>query len=219
MSEKMGVIVVSFDDLVRAEQAARATDYWRQANPSLPIGPITVVGRTPSGSVAVSTSGVIRPRSGARQGFWVGLILIGLPAAGIAGFVGWILAAVLTSLLSLTGLVNDDVASFITFAVAVGFAVVVGLVLGLLGGLVGACVGALIGLADSRLRGFPPSEVGSMASHVSAGNAIVAVSAGAATAPIVTDELLRLGGTPNPLTGQDSTPKMKGTAKTDVASG
>lgn len=193
----MGVVVVAFDDMLRAEQAARATDLWRSANSStLSVGPIMVVGRTVSGAVAVDTRGVVRPRSGARRGFLTGLIVAGLPAAGIGGFLGWLLGAVLTALLSLTGLIGDGAGALITFAIAVGGAAVLGLLVGLVGGLCGAGIGALIGLVDSRNSGFTSSEVGAMAAEVPSGDAIVAVSGGVTTLPLITDELTRLGGTP-----------------------
>lgn len=188
------LVVVGFDDLVRAEQAARAADFWRRANGSLPIGAIAVVGRTLSGSVAVETRGVLRPRTGARTGFFIGFFLIGLPVAGIAGFIGWLLGAVVTGLLSLTGLIEGDAATLAAIGVAVGFAVVGGLLSGLLGGLVGAVIGAVIGLIDYQMRGFSGSQMGAMAADVPAGNAVVAVNAGLSTAPLITDELLRLGG-------------------------
>ena len=192
----MGVVVVAFDDMLRAEQAARATDMWRSANRTLPVGPIMVVGRTVSGAVAVDTRGVVRPRSGARRGFVFGLVAAGLPAAGIGGFLGWLLGAVLTALLSLIGLIGDGAGALITFAITVGGAAVLGLLVGLVGGLLGAGIGALIGLVDSRSSGFTSSEVGAMAAEVPSGDAIVAVSGGVTTLPLITDELTRLGGTP-----------------------
>ena len=191
-----GVVVVAFDDLLRAEQAANAADMWRTANRTLPIGPIMVVGRSVSGAVAVDTRGVVRPRAGARRGFLIGLGLAGLPAAGIGGFVGWLIGVVLTALLSLTGLLDGAASVFVTLAIAVGGATVLGLVFGVLGGGVGAGIGALVGLIDSRGSAFSSSDVGAMAAEVPSGDAVVAVSAGVSTLPLVTDELTRLGGTP-----------------------
>jgi hypothetical protein len=192
----MGVVVVAFDDMLRAEQAARAADVWRSANRTLSVGPIMVVGRTVSGAVAVDTRGVVRPGAGAWRGFQTGLVVSGLPAAGIGGFLGWLLGAVVTALLTLTGLIEGGAATLITVAVTLGGAVVLGLMVGLVGGLIGAGIGALIGLIDSRSSGFTSSEVGAMAAEVSSGDAVVAVSGGVTTLPLITDELTRLGGTP-----------------------
>ena len=194
--DRMGLVIVGFDDMVRAEQAARAADFWRRANRTLPIGPITVVGRTLSGSVAVTSRGVVRPQVGARIGFLIGLFLLGLPAAGVAGFVGWLLGALVTGLLSLTGLIDGAVATFVTVAAALGSAVIGGLLVGLLGGLTGAAIGAIVGVIHSRMRGFTGSQVGAMAADVVAGTAVVAVKAGVSTVTLVTGELLRLGGIP-----------------------
>ena len=224
--DQMGVVVVGFDDMLRAEQAAGAADFWRRANRNLPIGPITVVGRTLSGSVAVRTRGFVRPRGGARRGFLIGLGLVGLPAAGIAGFVGWLLGAVVTGLLSLTGLIGGDNATVATIALAVGFAVVGGLLIGLVGALLGAGIGAIVGVIDSRMHGIAGSKVGAMAADVPAGKAIVAISAGVETAPLVTDELLRLGGVPRThpapsqqvVSTEEAAADVKGSGRTDVAS-
>src|SRR5690242_3230865 len=101
-------VAVGFDDALRAEQAANATSVWRTANPTLPVGPITVVRRTASGSVGVDTPGVMRPRTGAKTGFLIGALLAALPAAGIGGFIGWIVATIVTAILTLTGLVPDS---------------------------------------------------------------------------------------------------------------
>jgi hypothetical protein len=202
-SDGTGVVVMGFDDLLRAEQAARAADLWRSANRSLPVGPIMVVGRTVSGAVVVETRGVIPPRAGARRGFLIGLGLAGLPAAGIGAFLGWLVGVVVTALLTLTGLIQDGTAIFITIALAVGGAAVLGLLVGLLGGLLGTLTGAVVGLIDSRTRGFSGSEVGKVAAGMPSGDAIVAVSAGVPTIPLVTDELARLGGTPRPANMSD----------------
>jgi hypothetical protein len=190
------VVVVAFDDLLRAEQAARAADVWRSANRTLSVGPIMVVGRTVSGSVAVDTRGVVRPRAGAWRGFLVGLIVAGLPAAGIGGFLGWLLGTVMTVIGALIGFIDEGAATLITVAVTLGGAVVSGVLVGLVGGLIGAGIGALVGLIDSRSSGFTSSEVGAMAANVPSGDAIVAVSGGMTTLPLITDELTRLGGTP-----------------------
>ena len=220
VGDRTEVVIAGFDDTLRAEQAARATDLWRSANRTLPIGPIIVVGRTVSGSVAVNARGVVRPRAGARVGFLIGSVVAGLPASGIAGFLAWLLGSVLTALLSLVGLIGGATATIITLAIAVGGAVVGGLAVGLLGGLVGAGIGAVVGLIHSRTRGFTRSQMGALAADVAAGDAIVAVSAGVMTAPLVTDELLRLGGTPRPthaLSGAARTIDAKASEETDVA--
>jgi hypothetical protein len=112
---------------------------------------------------------VVRPRVGARIGFLIGLFLLGLPAAGVAGFIGWLLGALVTGLLSLTGLIDGALATGVTVAAAVGSAVMGGLLVGLLGGLTGAATGAIVGL-----------------------------KAGVSTVTLVTGELLRLGGIPRP---------------------
>jgi hypothetical protein len=191
-----GVVVVAFDDMLRAEQAARAADVWRSANRMLSVGPIMVVGRTVSGSVAVDTRGVVRPGTGARRGFLFGLIVSGLPAAGIGGFLGWLLGTVMTTLGALIGLIDEGAATLITIAVTLGGAVVAGVLVGVVGGLIGAGIGALVGLVDSRSSGFTSSEVGAMAAEVPSGDALVAVSGGVTILPLITDELTRLGGTP-----------------------
>ncbi len=196
--DRMALVVVGFDDMVRAEQAAGAADFWRRANRRLPIGPITVVGRTLSGSVAVTTHGVVRPRPGARRGFMVGLLLLGLPAAGVGGFIGWLFATLGTSLLNLTGVISDQLATVLTLGAVFTAAVIAAFLVGALGGLVGAGIGALVGVIHSRANDFSGSQVGVLADGVMAGDAIVAVKAGVSTVPLVTDELLRMGGIPRP---------------------
>jgi uncharacterized membrane protein len=214
-SDGMVTVVVEFDDVLRAKQAAYATGVWRTANPTLPVGPITVVKKTASGAVGVETSGVVRPRAGARTGFLIGALVAALPAAGIGGFVGWLLGALITALLTLTGLIPDSAATPITLAVGVGFAVLSAILVGLVGGLIGMGVGALVGWLESRSAGLTDDDIGPVAAELRPNDAMVVVKVSPPTAPLVTEELSRLGGSP-----REAPPRqISAAAKPNVAGG
>ena len=214
-TDGMVTVVVEFDDLLRAKQAAYATGVWKTSNPTLPVGPITVVSKTGSGAVGVETRGVVRPRAGARTGFLIGALVAALPAAGIGGFLGWLLGAVITALLTLTGLIPDSAATPITLAVGVGFAVLAGILVGLAGGLIGMGVGALVGWLASRSAGLTDDDIGPVAAELRPSDAMVVVKVSPPTVPLVKEELSRLGGSPREAPPQH----LSAPAKPDVAGG
>ena len=190
------LVVGVFGDEVRAEQAVRALEVWRGANRRLGVGPIGVVARYVSGTVAWRARGVTRPRRGALIGLLAGLVLFALPTAGAVALAVWVLASVVFGVAGLFGAVPSDQVGGLATTVALLGAGLVGLLVGLVGALLGCLIGLLVGFIDSRARGLSRSEVAQTASALAPGAWAAVARVEPAAEPLVRDELTRLGGAP-----------------------
>jgi hypothetical protein len=185
-----------FDDELRAEQAAASLKIWGRSNRELHLGPPCVVALRPSGSMSLHRLNRLHGRSGAVGGLVFGAVLFGLPAAGAAALIGWVLGNVVFGLAGLIGIVSDSgtLVTLSTFAIAA----LAALVAGLLGGALGLLIGWLAGLIANRVRGWTSPQVALVRSRLTPGTAAVLLRAPAESAPAVTSELARLGGAPRP---------------------
>jgi len=187
------LVVGVFDDEVRAMQAVEALHVWRRARRQLGIRPIAVAGRLSSGATTCRTWGVLRPRRGALIGLLAGLLLLALPAAGAAGFVGWALGSVMFGLGGLIGMVPSDQVGAMVLELTAGSAALAALLAGAVGALVGCLVGLLVGLIDSVARGLSHAESVRTLAMLDTGSWAVVARAQLPVAPAVRDELARLG--------------------------
>jgi len=190
-----GLVTSVFADEVRAEQAVSALEVWRRADRRLGVGPIGVVGRRVSGTVTSRTRGVVRPGRGALGGLVVGAILLGLPAAGAGWLLAWTLGSIAFGLAGLVGAIPSGQVGFLTLAVAAGAAGLAALLWGLVGGLIGCLVGFLVGLIDTAARGMSRTDLAQTLAGMSPGTWAAVVRVQPAAAPLVGEELTRLGGT------------------------
>jgi len=194
MSEPRALVVGVFEDEVRAEQAVRALEVWRSANRRAGIGPLAVVARRVSGTVTWRARGVLRPGRGALIGLLVGVVLLALPAAGAAGLAAYVLGTIIFGLAGLVGAVPSSQVGGMVVAVTFGSAALAALFAGLVGGLLGCLVGLVVGLIDGQARGLSGSEVAQTATSLAPGAWAAVARAQAPAAPLVRDELARLGG-------------------------
>src|SRR5207253_9292767 len=176
---------------VRAVQAVEGLQVWRRARRELQVSPMAVAGRRSSGSTTFRTLGVLRPRRGALVGLLAGLVLLALPAAGAAGFVGWALGSVVFGLGGLIGMVPSDQVGAMVLELTAGSAALAALLAGAVGALVGCLVGLVAGLIDTAARGLSHAESARTLAMLDAGSwAAVARAQGASAGP-VRDELAR----------------------------
>lgn len=190
------MVVGVFDDQVRARQALEALQVWRRANPRLGVGPIGLAGRHHSGATTYRTRGVLRPRRGARWGLLTGLILLALPAAGAAGLVGWLFGTIVFGLTGLVGITPGSQSGSMAIIAGLASAFLAALVAGVLGAIAGCLVGLLVGLIDDTARGPSRSDTGVILSSLPPGSWATLARSQPPAAPLVRDELARLGAAP-----------------------
>jgi len=193
---RAALVIGVFEDEVRAEQALRALDVWRQANRRMGVGPIGVIARHVSGTITWRARGVLRARRGALIGFLVGLVLFALPAAGAAWLVAWVLGSIAFGLAGLIGVVPAAQVGMLVVAASLGASSLAALLSGLVGGVLGALVGLLAGLIDGQARGLQREEVSGTAAVLEPGAWATVARVRPGAEWLVRDELERLGGTP-----------------------
>jgi hypothetical protein len=222
MSEPRVLVVSVFEDEVRAEQAVRAIEVWRRANRRSGLGPIGVVGRRVSGTTTWRARGVLAPGRATLVGLVVGFVLLALPAAGAASLAAYVLGSIAFGLAGLVGLVPGSQVGTLVLAVTLGAAGVAALFAGLLGALVGCLVGLLVAFIHREVRGLSRQEVTRTAAALGPGAWATVARAQASVAPLVGDELGRLGGAlaelPEPAGTPEPVPPPPGVALEPAAS-
>ncbi|HZU18648.1 MAG TPA: hypothetical protein VFD01_18855 [Candidatus Dormibacteraeota bacterium] len=183
-----------FDDEIRAEQSAAALQVWARANRKLGVGPVAVVARKRSGATSYRPQSLTTPRRGALRGLLTGLVLFALPAAGAAGLAMWALGSVVFGLFGLIGVVPSGQVGSLTLTATVVGAALAALLSGAVGALIGCLVGLLWGLVDVNLHGLGRTEVSRTLALLPPGSAATIVQTASPSAPLVTEELARLGG-------------------------
>lgn len=196
MATQTTLVAASFDDEIRAEEAATALRVFGGAHRELGVRAPWVIVRRTSGAVSTRKHGRVQGRSGAVTGLVLGAALLGLPAAGAAAMVAWLLGTFVFTLVQLFGVVSSDQAGLLVTSLTVGAGVLGALIAGVIGGALGALLGWLIGLLVARLRGYPQSQVTTMYGRLEPGSAAVVTQARTEAMPVVDAELARLGGTP-----------------------
>jgi hypothetical protein len=189
------LVVGVMGDELRAQQVALALDVWRRANRPLGIGPVAVVARTASGTVGRRTIGVLRPGRGALTGLLIGLLLLGLPAAGAAAVAAWAVGSMVFGLVGLVAVIPGDQVGAMVLGVTVGSAMLAFVLVGLVGGLAGIVLGLLTGIVDSSARGISRAEVTRIATMLVPGSWAAVARTRTPAAPLVRQELERLGAT------------------------
>jgi hypothetical protein len=190
------LVVGVFDDEVRARQAQEALHVWRRANPRLGLGPIAVAGRTSSGATRCRTRGVLSPRRGTGWGAVIGVIVHALPAAGAAGLVGWLVGTLAFGLTGLVGATPGSQSGLMALVAGGGSAFAAAVLLGVVGAIVGGLVGLIVGLIDTAARGMGRTETAITLAALNPGSWATMARAAPAVAPLVRQELTRLGGAP-----------------------
>src|SRR5579884_154708 len=116
------------------------------------------------------------------------------PAAGAAGLAMWALGSVVFGLFGLIGVVPSGQVGSLTLTATVVGAALAALLSGAVGALIGCLVGLLWGLVDVNLHGLGRTEVSRTLALLPPGSAATIVQTASPSAPLVTEELARLGG-------------------------
>jgi hypothetical protein len=190
------LVVGVFDDEVRARQAQEALHVWRRANPRLGVGPIAMVGRTSSGATTSRTRGVLTPRRGVRWGAVIGVIVLALPAAGAAGLIGWLLGTLAFGVTGLVGATPGSQSGVLALVAGGGSAFAAAVLLGVVGAILGGLVGLVVGLIDTAARGMGRTETAITLAALNPGSWATMARVPPPAAPLVRQELARLGGAP-----------------------
>jgi len=159
------------------------------------------VARHLSGSVTSRERGVVHPGRGALFGALTGVVLFALPAAGAAWLATWVMASVAFGLAGLVGAVPAAQVGELVVATALGSSALAALMFGLVGAVVGCLIGLVVGLIDSRARGLSGTEVSQTMVGLGPGAWATVARVRSDAAPLVREELARLGGTPAPEPG------------------
>jgi hypothetical protein len=187
------LVIGVLQDEVRAHQTARALDVWRRANRPLGIGPVAVVAHRASGTVDRRTMRVLHPGRTALLGLPVGWFAVGLPALGAAAVVAWALGSIVFGLAGLVGALSADQVTALVVTLTVGAAVLAFVFVGLVGGVLGMLIGLLVGFVHSRTRGISNAEVRRTAAILAPGSWAAVARSRPDTAPLVSQEMERLG--------------------------
>lgn len=190
------LVMGTFEDEVRAEQAVRALEVWRRANRGLGLGTVGVVAHHTSGATTVRTRGVLRPGRGALAGLVIGLVLLALPAAGAAWLAVWVVASIVLALAGLVGAVPAGQAGPMALTTAAGFALLAAVLAGGVGGAIGCLLGLVAGFVDSWVRGLSGTDLTRARMSLPPGSWATVARARPEAAAVVQGELTRLGGTP-----------------------
>lgn len=191
-------VAAVFDDELRAEQAAAAMSVWREAHRELTASPPCLVVRRSSGAVHIHRFNRLHGRNGAVTGLVVGAALFGLPTAGAAAQTVWLLSTLVLAFAQLVGWVSSAQAATMIYGATLSAAILAALILGALGAGFGALLGWLLGLTVNELLGWPRARLAPLFARLTPGMSVVLLRSVPETAPIVVDELERLGGQPRP---------------------
>jgi uncharacterized membrane protein len=192
------LVAAAYPDQVQAEEAARALEPWRRANPSLGLGPAAVLVKRPSKTLAYHPQH-LGPGGATVRGLWIGLVLFALPAAGAAALVAFLLGTLVVGLLGLIGAVEGGSASFLRLVMIILAVFLAALISGALGAGIGSLVGLVVGLVNDRARGFADTRRNDVARGLKAGASAVLLWSGPFNTQVLEDELRRLGGEPRTL--------------------
>jgi hypothetical protein len=187
------LVIGVVEDEVRAKQAAASLGVWRRANRQLGIGPIAIVGRRASGTTDSRTLRVLRPGPTALVGLLIGLFLFGLPAVGAAATVAWAVGSAIFGLAGLVGMVPASQVGTMVLILTIGASMLAFVLVGLFGAILGTLIGLLVGAIDSSARGISNAEVTRTVTVLAPGSWAAVARTPATVAPLVSQELERLG--------------------------